>query len=192
MHESIILASASPRRQQLLTQIGLNFFVEPSCIDENLNCEMDFGHLVAEIAFQKAAAVAKKHEKGLVLGADTIVVLDEEVLGKPATLQEAEGMLSHLSGRWHRVFTGLTLIDAATNICLKEFEESQVKFKDLSSSEIQNYVETGEPLDKAGAYAIQGKGALFVEKIYGDYYNIVGLPLFKLNTMLIRFGMEIL
>lgn len=192
MHESIILASASPRRQQLLTQIGLDFFVEPSCIDENLNCEMDFGHLVAEIAFQKAAAVAKKHEKGLVLGADTIVVLDEEVLGKPATLQEAEGMLSHLSGRWHRVFTGLTLIDAATNHCLKEFEESQVKFKNLSSSEIQNYVETGEPLDKAGAYAIQGKGALFVEKIYGDYYNIVGLPLFKLNTMLIRFGMEIL
>lgn len=192
MHERIILASASPRRQQLLKHIGLNFFVEPSYIDENFNHKMDFGHSVAEIAFQKAAAVAKKHEKGLVLGADTIVVLDEEVLGKPATLEAAEGMLGRLSGRWHRVFTGLALIDAATNHCLKEFEESQVKFKNLSSSEIQNYIATGEPLDKAGAYAIQGKGALFVEKIDGDYYNIVGLPLFKLNTMLIRFGMEIL
>ena len=192
MCKSIILASASLRRQQLLTQIGLEFSVEPSCLDEDLNYEMDFGYLAADMAFQKAMTVAKKHDKGLILGADTIVVLDNEVLGKPTTLREAKEMLHLLSGRWHRVFTGLSLIDAASKHYLNEFEESRVKFKNLSSLEIQNYIETREPMDKAGAYAIQGKGALLVEKIEGDYYNIVGLPLFKLNLMLAKFDMKIL
>jgi septum formation protein len=192
MCKSIILASASLRRQQLLTQIGLEFSVEPSCLDEDLNYEMDFGYLAADMAFQKAMTVAKKHDKGLILGADTIVVLDNEVLGKPTTLREAKEMLHLLSGRWHRVFTGLSLVDAATKHYINEFEESRVKFKDLDSLEIQNYIKTGEPMDKAGAYAIQGKGALLVEKIEGDYYNIVGLPLFKLNSMLAQFDIKIL
>ena len=192
MCKSIILASASLRRQQLLTQIGLEFSVEPSCLDEDLNYEMDFGYLAADMAFQKAMTVAKKHDKGLILGADTIVVLDNDVLGKPTTLREAKEMLHLLSGRWHRVFTGLSLVDAATKHYINEFEESRVKFKDLDSLEIQNYIKTGEPMDKAGAYAIQGKGALLVEKIEGDYYNIVGLPLFKLNLMLAKFDMKIL
>ena len=192
MYDSIILASASPRRQQLLTRIGLGFSVEPSCLDEDINYELDFGPLTADIAFQKAMTVAKKHEKGLVIGADTIGVIDREILGKPATLQEAKEMLSHLSGRWHSVFTGLSLVDAATKHYLNEFEESRVKFKNLSSLEIQNYIKTREPMDKAGAYAIQGKGALLVEKIEGDYYNIVGLPLFKLNLMLAQFDLKIL
>lgn len=192
MYESIILASASPRRQQLLNKIGIDFIVEPSYLDEELKYELDFGPLTADMAFQKAMTVAKKHREGLVLGADTIVVLDGKILGKPATSQEAKEMLSRLSGRWHRVFTGLSLLDAATDRFLNEFEESRVKFKDLSSLEIHNYIKTGEPMDKAGAYAIQGKGALFVEKIEGDYYNIVGLPLFRLNSMLAHFDMKIL
>jgi len=168
MYDNIILASASPRRQQLLTKIGLKFSVEPSFLDENIKGEMDFGPLVADMAFQKAITVANKHEQGLVIGADTIVVLDSEILGKPSTLQEAKEMLIRLSGRWHRVFTGLSLIDAASKHYLNEFEESRVKFKNLSSLEIQNYIETREPMDKAGAYAIQGKGALLVEKIEGS------------------------
>lgn len=192
MCKSIILASASTRRQQLLSQLGLKFSVEPSCLDENLNYKLDFGPLVAEMAFEKAMAVAKRHEKGLVLGADTIVVLDDMILGKPSTFKEAEEMLNSLSGRWHEVFTGLSLVDAATRRYINEFQESRVKFKDLSSLEIQNYIKTGEPMDKAGAYGIQGKGALFVEKIEGDYYNIVGLPLFKLSEMLAQFDIKIL
>lgn len=188
----LILASASPRRKQLLNKIGLNFTVEPSYIDEKPNYDMDFGPLVADMAFQKAMSVAKKHNQGLVLGADTIVVLEQDILGKPATMEEAKEMLSRLSGQWHSVFTGLSLVNATSKGYLNDFEESRVKFKNLDSSEIQNYIKTNEPMDKAGAYAIQGKGALFVEKIEGDYYNIVGLPLFKLNCMFTQFGFEIL
>ncbi len=192
MGESIILASASPRRQQLLLQLGLKFSVEPSCLDENLNLKMDFGPLAAKMALNKAMAVAKKHKEGIVLGADTIVVLDDKILGKPESAQEAEEMLASLSGRWHRVYTGLSLVDASTKDYVSDFEVSRVKFKELSSSEIQNYIKTGEPMDKAGSYGIQGKGALFVEKIEGDYYNIVGLPLFKLSKMLEQFDIRIL
>ena len=101
-------------------------------------------------------------------------------------------MLSMLSGRWHQVFTGLSLVDVSTGSFLKDFEESWVKFKDIDSNEIENYIKTGEPMDKAGAYGIQERGALFVEKISGDYYNIVGLPLFKLNLMLLNFNIRIL
>ena len=144
------------------------------------------------MALNKAMAVAKKHKEGIVLGADTIVVLDDKILGKPESAQEAEEMLASLSGRWHRVYTGLSLVDASTKDYVSDFEVSRVKFKELSSSEIQNYIKTGEPMDKAGSYGIQGKGALFVEKIEGDYYNIVGLPLFKLSKMLEQFDIRIL
>lgn len=192
MERPIILASASPRRQQLLLQLGLKFSVEPSYLDENPDTTMDFGPLAAKMAHSKAMAVASKHDEGLVIGADTIVVLDDRILGKPGTFEEAEEMLRILSGRWHKVFTGVSLVDAATKRHIKEFEESRVKFKVLSSLEIQNYIKTGEPMDKAGAYGIQGKGALFIEKIEGDYYNIVGLPLFKLSQMLKHFDITIL
>jgi len=192
MCKSLILASASPRRQQLLSQLGLKFSVEPSNLDEDLNLKMEFGPYAASLALKKAMAVAKKHQKGLVLGADTIVVLDDKILGKPHTFEEAQEMLTSLSGRWHRVFTGLSLVDASTKRYVSDFEESRVKFKELSSLEIQNYIKTGEPMDKAGAYGIQGKGALFVEKIEGDYYNIVGLPLFRLSKMLAQFDIKVL
>jgi len=192
MARTIILASGSPRRQQLLRQLGLDFSTEPSCVDEKLDLSLDFGQLAAKMALNKAFAVACKHNEGLVLGADTIVVLDGKIMGKPSTTSEAEEMLKSLSGRWHKVFTGVSLVDAATKRYINDFEESRVKFKYLSDSEIQNYIKTGEPMDKAGAYGIQGMGALFVEKIEGDYYNIVGLPLFKLNKMLKEFNITIL
>ncbi|HHX23085.1 MAG: Maf family protein [Tepidanaerobacteraceae bacterium] len=192
MERKLILASSSPRRQQLLNQIGLDFTVEPSNLNEDFNRDLDFGPFASEIAFKKSAAVAKRHKEGLVLGADTIVVCNRKILGKPATPLEAKEMLSMLSGRWHQVFTGLSLVDVSTGSFLKDFEESWVKFKDIDSNEIENYIKTGEPMDKAGAYGIQERGALFVEKISGDYYNIVGLPLFKLNLMLLNFNIRIL
>ena len=192
MLKSLILASASPRRQELLNQIGLKFITDPSDIDEDMPATADFGNLVAELALRKALAVSGKYENGIILGADTIVVLDNEIFGKPADRSCARKMLSRLSGCWHSVFTGVALVDAATSHSINQFEESQVKFKNLTESEIQNYIDSGEPMDKAGAYGIQGKGALFVEKICGDYYNIVGLPLFRLNNMLKSFGINLL
>lgn len=192
MLKSLILASASPRRQELLNQIGLKFITDPSDVDEDLPITSDFGNLAAELALRKASAVRVKYENGIILGADTIVVLDNEIFGKPADRNCAREMLSRLSGCWHSVFTGVALVDAAAGYSINQFEESRVKFKNLTESEIQNYIDSGEPMDKAGAYGIQGKGALFVEKICGDYYNIVGLPLFRLNNMLKSFGINLL
>lgn len=192
MEEQIILASNSPRRHELLSKIGIRHTVEPSFLEEKIEEGLSFGQLVEKMAYQKAKAVAKIHDRGIVLGADTIVVLDEDILGKPSSEEEAKEMLLRLSGKWHKVFTGIALIDITLNRCIKDFVESRVKFKNLTNKEIENYVKTGEPMDKAGSYGIQGKGALLVEKIEGCYYNIVGLPLFKLNLMLQDFGMEIL
>jgi septum formation protein len=192
MSKRLILASASPRRRQLLAQLGLEFSVEPSNHSENLVENLAPGPLAVSLAEQKARAVARQHSEGIIIGADTIVAIDEKVLGKPANEEDAVKMLTRLSGRWHSVYTGLVLIEADTNRQLKDYEESRVKFKLLSEKEIKNYIKTGEVWDKAGAYAIQGMGALFVEKIEGCYYNIVGLPLYKLSAMLMEFGMEIL
>lgn len=192
MSKKLILASASPRRKQLLSQLGLDFTVEPSNDDENIRANLPPEITVVTLAEAKAANVARRHNEGLVLGADTIVVIDGLILGKPRDAGHAREMLSRLSGRWHAVYTGLALIDAETGRLIKDVEESRVKFKNLSKGEIENYINTGEPLDKAGAYGIQGKGALLVEKIEGCYYNIVGLPLFKLNTLLLEFGIKIL
>ncbi len=192
MSKKIVLASASPRRRQLLSSLGLEFTVEPSCCEEKIMLRDSFGSLAADIAEQKARAVAGHHQNSLIIGADTIVVIDGDIMGKPSTEKEAAQMLIKLSGRWHSVFTGVALIDTQSNIVTKDYEQSKVKFKQLSKSEIQNYIATGEPMDKAGSYGIQGLGALLVEKIEGCYYNIVGLPLFKLNYMLYGFNAQIL
>jgi len=190
--KKLILASASPRRKQLLSQLGLDFTVEPSSGDENIRANLPPEVTAVTLAEAKAVNVACRHNDGLVLGADTIVVIDGRILGKPRDAGHASQMLSWLSGKWHSVYTGLALIDAETGKLIEDFEESRVKFKNLSEREIKSYINTGEPLDKAGAYGIQGKGSLLVEKIEGCYYNIVGLPLFKLNTLLFEFGIKIL
>jgi len=188
----LILASASPRRQELLRQLGLDFEVIPSSIEERISPGTEPDMAAMKLAESKAVDVAHRVEDGLVIGADTVVALDDCILGKPKDEEEAREMLERLSGRWHRVFTGIAVINKATLEKVTTCEESRVKFKDINAAEIENYIRTGEPMDKAGAYGIQGKGALLVEKIEGCYYNIVGLPLFKLSLVLSHFGVKIL
>jgi septum formation protein len=188
----LILASASPRRRQLLTQVGLDFVVDPSTHEKEIDNNIPFGELACQLAEHKVLEVAKNHTEGIILGADTIVAVDDKILGKPRSKSDAVQMLKSLSGRWHSVYTGLFVLDVASGKKQKEYDESRVKFKEISAKEIENYVKTGEPMDKAGAYGIQGKGALLVEKIEGCYYNIVGLPLFKLSKLLSEFGIELL
>lgn len=193
----IVLASSSPRRSQLLTQIGLNFEVIEPDIDETDGINLEASQLVKFLAYEKAHFVAKNISKNfqrdgkcLVIGADTIVK-KERILGKPQNSQEAFEMLKHIQGSWHKVLTGIAVIDAATMKGISDFEITDVKMKELTDSTIKAYIDTKEPLDKAGAYGIQGLGSIFVEKINGCYFNVVGLPLAKLDTLLRKFGVSI-
>ncbi len=176
-NDELILASASPRRAELLRQIGIPFRQVVSGVNEDLRDPSDPDEHVRELSRRKAGDVAGRLGSGIVLGADTIVVLDEHILGKPVDEKEAVEMLRRLSGRTHKVYTGLTLIDAASRASVSHVEVTEVTFRDLAAEEIDAYVATGEPLDKAGAYGIQGKGALLVSGIRGCYFNVVGLPL---------------
>jgi septum formation protein len=187
----IILASASPRRRELLNQAGIPFIVRPSNVEEEL---AQLGGNPAEkamqLAYAKAGDVAGRNSEGLVLGADTIVVLDGSIFGKPENAADARRMLMELSGREHSVITGLALIDACSGCCRRDHEETAVRFARLADSEIEAYIRTGEPFDKAGAYALQGMGALLVEGIKGCYSNVVGLPLMRLRRLLKEFGVN--
>ncbi len=185
---SFILASASERRRELLTRIGLDFEIAVAPIQEKGDGPESPAERAVINAKLKAAAVARRRPDCLVLGADTIVVLGEVVLGKPAGPDEARWMLSVLSGRVHRVITGFALIHRAALIDHADFVSTQVKIKPLTEAEIKAYVATGEPLDKAGAYAIQGIGAGLVEWIRGSYTNVVGLPLAQVLDRLDRLG----
>ncbi len=181
----LVLASSSPRRKMLLEQIGLRFEIIPSSITENFDDTLPPEQVAEQLALLKAQAVADGLRDRLILGADTLVVDDQGILGKPKDAAEAYQMLARLSGNVHRVITGLALI--ATHIPAKilvRHATTDVKFTTLSDQEIRWYIQTGEPLDKAGAYAIQGKGARFIEWIHGCYNNVVGLPLFLLTKML--------
>lgn len=183
--EQIILASASPRRRILLRQIGLTFEVLPAGNDESLPAGTGPVETVESLARTKAETVVARRAPGssLVIGADTIVVLDEEILGKPADPEEARTMLHRLSGRTHQVYTGVALIRTGSTGITDRYifhERTDVTFGKLTGEEIAAYVNTGSPLDKAGAYGIQDDlGALFVRKINGDYYNVVGFPLHR-------------
>lgn len=184
----IILASASPRRSELLAQIGLEFRVLPSEFDEAAVQATSPTELVKALALGKAGSVAAKLSSGLVIGADTIAVRDNQVLGKPTDDEDAARMLRQLADGWHQVMTGLAIIDAASGRCLTAVEVTGVKMRALSEAEIAAYVASGEPSDKAGAYAIQGLASLFIERIDGCYANVVGLPLFRLGLLLQEFG----
>ena len=174
----LVLASASPRRAMLLEQIGVGFEVAPSAVEEVVAEDMTPGEVVESLSHQKASDVAiSRPEVDLVLGADTVVVSEGRILGKPLDSEDASRMLRALSGRWHQVFTGFTLVSPKTGRTVSGFTVSDVRFRELSEAEIAAYVATGEPLDKAGAYGIQERGALLVAEIRGDYSNIVGLPL---------------
>lgn len=191
----IILASSSPRRQQLLEQIGLAFQVVPSSVEEINDLEpssLEPTQLALKNARRKAKQVAKRFPAGLVIGADTLVAIGHQVLGKPKSEGEARRMLGLLSGREHQVITGLCVLDIGSGWERQHAEVTRVKFRRLSAREIEAYVATGEPLDKAGAYGIQGKGALLVEAVHGCFYNVVGLPLVALDQILRDFGINLL
>lgn len=188
----IILASASPRRSELLALLCPRFEVIPSNFDES---EVP-GHYssvehVLTSASKKAEDVFQHTPDAIVIGADTIVSLDERILGKPADAEDAKIMLRLLSGKMHQVVTGLCVLGPSAQ-ALTTYESTDVKFRPLSEDMIGRYVATGEPMDKAGAYAIQGRGAPLIESISGDFFNVVGLPLYKLSLLLERFGVEVL
>ena len=173
----LILASKSPRRAEILTAAGWPFEAVAANIDESRFSHEDAVTYVERLARRKAAAIAQQLSEGLVLGADTVVVIDGEILGQPGDEENARRMLSLLSGKWHEVVTGVAIIDASKpDVVHVEHEITRVHFCEMSIEEIDWYVSTGEPNDKAGAYAIQGRGGLFIDEINGDYFNIVGLP----------------
>ncbi|AOK89499.1 Maf family protein [Paenibacillus sp. SEL1] len=192
----IILASTSPRRKELLAFLRLPFEVVPSHADESTPESWTPQQIVETLAARKAEAVVntatQSKEAGLVIGSDTIVVLDGSVLGKPADHADAVRMLTALQGRTHRVYTGVACIHTGTGEMLVRHRQTEVTMKPLSQEQIVAYVNTGEPSDKAGAYGIQGMGATLVESIQGCYFNVVGLPLSLLSDMLSDFGVNVL
>ena len=179
LNERLVLASKSPRRAELLRAVGWEFETVAANIDETRMESEDAVSYVRRLAQAKAEIVAKKvSNDALVLGADTVVVIDKEVLGQPRDDEEAYRMLKLLSGKWHEVLTGLALVRMGNPPrILVNHETTRVRFCEMSDDEINWYVSTGEPNGKAGAYAIQGRGALFIKEIRGDYFNVVGLPL---------------
>lgn len=188
--QKIILASSSPRRKEIMKKLRLPFKAEESGIEENLALRMPPRALAKHLALRKAEAVAKRHKDAVIIGADTIVVLKGKVLGKPRNAADARNMLKRLSGATHTVITGLAIIDTKTGEKVSKAVETKVYFKHLADNEITGYIKTGEPEGKAGSYAIQGFGAQFVDKIEGDYYSVVGLPLALLSEKLKGFGLQ--
>jgi len=190
--KTIILASASPRRKELLGKIGLRFEVEASNYKEYMYPALEPHELAQRISFEKADAVASKHKNAIVIAADTFMVFGGQILGKPHTENEARKMLEAINGKPHSVITGFSIIDSGINKTLSRSVETKVYIKKLTLAEISAYVKSKEPLDKAGAYAIQGLGAVIVEKIEGDYFNVIGLPLSALTEALKEFDINIL
>jgi septum formation protein len=190
--KTIILASASPRRKELLEKIGLRFKVEPSNYEEDMQSGLEPHEFAQKISLEKAEVVASRHKNAIVIAADTLIVSGSQILGKPHTENEARKILETINGKPHSVITGFSVIDTGENKTLSKSVETKVYIRKLTSAEIDAYVKSKEPLDKAGAYAIQGLGAVIVEKIEGDYFNVIGLPLSALTEALKEFGINIL
>lgn len=186
-----MLASASPRREEILRSVHLPFTIVPSGIDETQHRGRSAADHVKKLAELKASEVARRIPSGLVIGADTVVAIDDQILEKPRDRSQARHMLNELSGRWHQVLTGVCLIKAETGERRLGCEVTQVKFASMQPDEVQWYVATGEPMDKAGAYAIQGYGALFIERIEGNYLNVVGLPLQLMYRLAGELGVDL-
>lgn len=186
---SLVLASKSPRRESLLFTLGWNFRVADPCVSEESATGESPQSTCRRLALRKAQAVLKRYPDDIVVGADTIVVLEGKVMGKPRDDFESFEMIRGLSGRCHEVMTGIAVCKG--DRCIDEVEITRVSFRDLSPREIEAYVVTGEGRDKAGAYAIQGKGSLLVSRIEGCYFNVVGLPLHRLSLILDQFGLSL-
>lgn len=189
---AIILASQSPRRRELLMQMGLTEFeVCPAQGEEKMDETLSPRQLVEQLSLQKAQEIVQRRgEEHLVIAADTIVSIDGRVLGKPQNEQMAREMLQCLSGREHTVYTGITV--CRNGLITTQSEKTKVRFYELSAKEIDQYIATGEPMDKAGSYGIQNYGALFVAGIEGDYFNVVGLPIGRLHRILLHYGVDVL
>ena len=190
--KKIYLASGSPRRKELLESINLDFEIISNDFEEIFNAEDSPVDTVKNLSLGKAENAANKLEEGIVIGADTLVFFNGKILGKPKDKKEAINTLKTLSGQELEVYTGVALVDLESNNFLVDYGVSKLKIKDLTENEILNYVATEEPLDKAGSFGPQNKGALIIEKIEGDYSNILGLPLLKLSEMLKKFGVNCL
>lgn len=188
----IILASKSPRRKQLLKQIGLDFVAVESGVEEKLNPRLKPKQQAAQLSRQKAYAVAKRFPHSLIIAADTLVALGDEVIVKPKSENEARVLLKKLSGKMHCVHTGFTIIDTITGKKVTKSLMTKIWFRKLGRLEIDAYVLIEKPYDKAGAYGVQGLAAVFVEKIEGDFFSVVGLPLYSLALELKKFGVRIL
>ncbi|WP_322907906.1 Maf family protein [Paenibacillus campi] len=192
----IVLASASPRRKELMASLQLEFEVVPSDADESVPSEWTPEQVVTELALRKANAIRQqvqaRWQDALIIGSDTIVVLDGRIFGKPAHEAESAAMLTMLQGRMHHVYTGIACVDAATGHTRTDYSRTSVHMKPLTPERIRAYVHSGEPADKAGSYAIQGIGSTLVERIEGCYFTVVGLPVPLLSDMLEEFGVSVL
>jgi len=177
LSKPFILASASPRREELLRSVGLKFKIIPAHVNEEYLAGESPREHVKRLSRNKAMAIAQKNPDAWVLGADTIVVIDGLILGKPKNKKQAREMLERLSGREHKVFTGFTLVHVTSKIYKTKVISSAVQFKKISTEEMEWYISCDEPYDKAGGYAVQGKGAYFIKSIRGSYTNVIGLPL---------------
>lgn len=183
--KDIILASKSPRRIELFKKLNLPFSCITPDIDEAMDLSCGLENAVAKLAFRKANSIIEKHHNTIVIGADTIVTLENFILGKPRDKQDAFNMLMQLSGKTHKVMTGVCIL---TDNRMESFcDTSEVTFYHLTDNEIKKYIATGEPMDKAGAYGIQGQGALLVKHLNGDFYSIMGLPIARINQILHSF-----
>ena len=181
----LILASASPRRKELLTHAGIPFEVQAAEVDEHCGCPA--AEAVRILSSRKARAVHARFPGRFILAADTLVELDGQVLGKPSDPEDAAGMLRRLSGRTHQVYTGVTVISPAGDV-FTDCDRSDVTFGDVTGPEIAAYVQSGEPMDKAGAYALQGRASLWVSRMEGSYSSVIGLPLFLVRALLLKAG----
>ncbi len=190
--KKIILASASPRRKELLEQIGLQFEVDPSDCAEEMQPSLQPHEQAIQLSVQKASEVAVRHSDAIIIAADTFIVFGDEIMGKAHTDKQAKEMLTALNGNSHSVITGFTVLDTEHKKQVSNSIETKVHFKKLTSKELDSYVTSKEPLGKAGAYAIQGLGAVMVKGIEGDFSNVVGLPLTAVAETLKEFGIHTL
>ena len=191
MKKKIILASTSPRRHGLAQQMGLEFEIIPSDYEEDMTMDLSPEDLAMTLAYGKAQDVAKKYSEGIVLGVDTFIVFEGRKLGKTKTEEEARKLLRSYSGKELQVYSGVAMIDCETKQEIRDFEVSDIKFKEILDEEIEGYIKTGEPLNFAGSIVIQGLGSIFIEKISGCYNNIVGFPINNIYKNLTKLGVNI-
>lgn len=190
--KKIILASTSPRRKEILSKTGLSFDIQESNYEEDMTLQMPPGKLSEHLSLGKAKSVANKNNDAIVIAADTFVVYNNKCLGKPKTVSLASEMLNMLNGKENDIITGVTIIDTSNNHTVSFHETTKVFMKKLSSETIEAYIKTGEPLERAGGYSLQELGSILVEKIDGDFFNAMGLPINRLAEELKSFGIKIL